>query len=78
MLLSCKRNSRGTNRPIRTLVYEKCILISLISFLLQGFDEEILLDEAENVGYWKHFDVRAMKISPSERVCCEIDAKPYR
>ena len=22
-LLSCKRNSRGTNRPIRTLVYEK-------------------------------------------------------
>ena len=29
-LLSCKRNSRGTNRPIRTLVYEKWILILVI------------------------------------------------
>ena len=26
-LFSCKRNSRGTNRPIRALVYEKWILI---------------------------------------------------
>ncbi|CAB3999080.1 Prolyl endopeptidase-like [Paramuricea clavata] len=32
-----------------------------------GFDEEILLDEASTVGYWEHFDVRTMKISPSQK-----------
>ena len=29
--------------------------------------EEILLDETKTVGYWQHFDVRTMKISPTQK-----------
>ena len=60
-------------------------MIFLNLFLpLQGCnDEEILLDEEKTVRFWEHFDVKTMKISPSEKVlvrhrCKVLNLLQYR
>lgn len=42
-------------------------LVTLFLFR-PGFDEEILFDEANAVDYWDYFEVKTMKVSPSQKV----------